>query len=216
MSGARSSVDGFLSCSEIAPSESIFPAMLRRRRTPWFHAGTVQFLQRQRAIRTSGDGRSRPASPRLDTDRASPAGVTRALTRSSATRTCRSAGQAASSLAPSAARPVHRRSQIVRAEARPAEHPHTGLSTRTAIRIRRLDAVLSLHDTPRSPRFRAHRSRASGLWPPRLAPRRPRCNVRPGSACRTGAGLGLQNRWILARATDRRVRFPCVSAKLIK
>src|SRR6185295_13368620 len=55
-------------------------------RTPCIHAGALQSLQRQRAIRTSVDGNARPASPRLDTDRASPAGVTLALTRSSATR----------------------------------------------------------------------------------------------------------------------------------
>lgn len=68
------------------------------------------------------------------------------------------------------------------------------------------------------PAPRAARVAASGAEhsaPPRgLARTPPQCNVSGGSACRTGAGLGLQNRWILARATDRRVRFPCVSAIL--
>src|SRR5262249_16444394 len=73
-----------------------------------------------------------------------------------------------------------------------------------------------LEAPPRSATIGPRRNTAATAAPRRslragLARGRAPCNVSSGSACRTGAGLGLQNRWILARATDRRVRFPCVS-----
>ena len=104
------------------------------------------------------------------------------------------------------------------------------------------DARARAHRSPRDRTVQGERNAASerterALMPPEHEPRRTRggvlrlrrlarcavnrsrrphtwCTVGPGSACRTGADLGLQNRWILARATDRRVRFPCASAIL--